>query len=93
MSDATDDIGVGAVIAKRFETQRLPRALEIKTRVDAGGLLTDADTAFLEQVFQDAQQIMPLLDRNPAWQPLAAQAMELYREITAKTLENEKAAR
>jgi hypothetical protein len=93
MRDAADDLGVGAVIAKRFETQRLPRALELKERVDAGGLLTEADISFLEQVFQDAQHIMPLVDRKPSWQPLAAQAMELYRQITSKALENEKAER
>jgi hypothetical protein len=93
VSEATDDLGVGTAIALRFETQRLPRARELKERVDAGGLLTEADIGFLEQVFQDAQHIMPLLDRNPAWQPLAAQAMELYRQITTKALENEKAER
>jgi hypothetical protein len=91
MSGKQDDLGLGSVIAKRFEAQRLPRALEIKARVDAGGLLTEADIAFLEQVFQDSQQIMALVDRIPSWQRLAAQAMDLYRQITSKALENESA--
>jgi hypothetical protein len=91
MTDA-DDLGVGTAIAERFRTQRLPRALELKARVDAGGLLTEADVTFLEEVFRDSKDIAPLMERNPDWKPLAAQVMDLYHQITTKALENEKAA-
>lgn len=33
----------------------------------------------------------PLLDGHPEWKPLAARMAHLYREITGKALENEKA--
>jgi hypothetical protein len=33
---------------------------------------------------------MPLIDRHPELQPVATRAMSLYKEITAKALENEK---
>lgn len=87
----TNDLGVGTAIMQRFQTQRLPRALELKARVDAGGLLTDADMRFLEEVFRDSKDVAPLLERNPDWKPMAAQVMDLYHQITTKALENEKA--
>ena len=37
-----NEAGVLAVLVQRLETQRLPRALEIKDRLDRGDRLTDA---------------------------------------------------
>jgi hypothetical protein len=91
MTDESKDAGIIQVLAERMESQRLPRALSIKEKVDRGEPLIDLDIHFLEELFQDAQQIQPLLDRHPEWQPLAAKLMHLYKEITEKGLENEKA--
>ena len=91
MTDESKDAGIIQVLADRMESQRLPRALSIKEKVDRGEPLIDLDIHFLEELFQDAQQIQPLLDRHPEWQPLAAKLMHLYKEITEKGLENEKA--
>jgi len=92
MVDESKDAGIIQVLAERLETQRLPRALSIKEKVDRGEPLIDLDIDFLGELFQDAQQIQPLLDRHPEWQSLAAQMMHLYKEITDKALENENAS-
>ena len=92
MADESKDSGLIQVLAERLETQRLPRALSLKEKVDQGETLTEFDIQFLEEVFQDAQQIHPLVDRHPEWQPLAAKMVHLYKEITDKALENEKTA-
>lgn len=92
MTEDSKDAGLIQVLAERFETQRLPRALSIKEKLDQGGVLDNFDIEFLEQVFEDASTIKPLLDRHPEWQPLAAKMVSLYKEITDKALENEKAA-
>jgi len=90
MTNASKDAGLIQVLAERFETQRLPRALSLKKKVDEGKVLDEFDIEFLEQVFEDANTIKPLLDRHPEWQPLAARMIGLYKDITSKALGNEK---
>ena len=89
MSDSKNDAGVIQVVVERLEKQRLPRALAIKEMVDKGERLGEMDIEFLEGVFRDATQIKPLLDAHPEWHDLASRMMQLYKEITAKALENE----
>ena len=90
MKDTQQDAGMLAVLIERFETQRLPRALDLKEKVDQGGRLDDFDLAFLEDVFSDSQEIQPLIERHPEHQEIAAKMMGLYREITEKALANER---
>jgi len=85
----TKDAGVLAVIVARMEQQRLPRAIDLKAKVDQGGVLDDLDIEFLEQVFADSNELKPLLARHPEYQDLAARMMALYRDITTKALANE----
>ena len=91
MTDTSKDAGLIQVLAEQLETKRLPRALSLKEKVDNGETLDELDISFLEQVFKDAQSIGPLVDRHPEWQELATKMMLLYKEITEKALENEKA--
>jgi hypothetical protein len=90
MSEQSRDTGIIVALAERFREQRLPRALQLKERVDRGEKLSAADIEFLEQVFADAQHIGTLADRHPEWQPIVAQAMHMYKQITEKALENER---
>ncbi|HQR59694.1 MAG TPA: hypothetical protein PK503_10175 [Azonexus sp.] len=90
MKDPQQDAGMLAVLIERFETQRLPRALDLKEKVDKGERLDDFDLAFLEDVFSDSQEIQPLIERHPEHQEIAAKMMGLYREITEKALANER---
>lgn len=92
MSESSEDLGLITVLLQRLETQRLPRALALKDKVDRGELLDDFDIGFLEEVFADASNVRPLVAQHPEYQDLAARMMNLYKEITDKALENEKAA-
>ena len=90
MTEKSEDAGLIAVLIQRFESERLPRALELKEKVDQGETLNDIDIAFLEQVLEDANKLGPLLERHDEYHKLVAQATSLYKEITDKALENEK---
>jgi hypothetical protein len=70
MNDQTTDDGVTMALIERFETYTLPRAIDIKAKVDRGERLDDFDIGFLEQVLKTAQTIKPLVYREPAYQPL-----------------------
>ena len=89
--ESKDDAGTIQVLLERLEKWRLPRALELKARVDAGERLNDSDIQFLKNVFEDASTVQRMAAKNPKYQPLVSQMMSLYDEITRKALENEAA--
>ena len=84
-----DDEGTIIAVLDRFRLQRLPMALDLKKKVDAGGKLDERDIEFLEHVFTDARDMAPLAQRHPELQKLVGQVAALYKEITEKALENE----
>ena len=93
MNNKKKDEGVVEVLLERFEKQRLPRLLEIKKHVDAGMLLSETDLLFLEKVNKDALNAEPLVKRHPEFEELYVKAVNLYKEIIEKALENEKTSK
>jgi hypothetical protein len=92
MTDTSHDPGVIHALVERLNTQRLPRALDLKKKVDSGETLGEYDMKFLESVFHDAEMIRPLVKRHPEYQELAARVVKLYKEIIDKAMENENKA-
>jgi hypothetical protein len=90
MADVSKELGTIAVLAKRMVEERLPRALAMKARVDKGEVLNENDLAFLEEVVAGARQNWELL-KDPRVLEVAGRMTQLYKEITTKALENEKA--
>lgn len=78
------------VLLERLEKQRLPRLLALKKKVEEGSSLDDLELDFLENSIIDARKILPIIDRHPEYQPLAAQVVELYKDISDKALQIEK---
>jgi hypothetical protein len=89
MTESDKDEGVITALLERLEKQRLPRAIGLKERVDNGEKLTEYDIEFLKSVFNDANNIKPLLDRHPEYQDLTEQLIHLYHDITEQALKNE----
>lgn len=90
MNSTPADQGMLTVLVERLEKQRLPRALELKEKVDRGETLSDYDISFLEEVFTDSTNFKSLIERHPEYQALAGKVASLYREITEKALANQK---
>jgi hypothetical protein len=89
MVDDSMDAGMVQVLLDRLNKQRLPRLLDLKARVDRGEKLGDFDIAHMQEALAGANQLAPLIKRNPEYAPLVAQLIGLYKEIADKALENE----
>lgn len=91
MTGHTDDATIQALL-ERLVKFRLPRTVALKNRVDGGERMSDADMAFLKSALEDAQDGLRLVARNPEFQTLGSQIVQLYGEIIRKATENEKEA-
>lgn len=89
MKATSRDAGTIAALMIRLKDYRIPRAKRMLERVNRGELLPDSDLEFLRRVFNDSQNMKPLVERNPQYLPLVSKMIELYSEIIAKSLENE----
>jgi hypothetical protein len=91
MSDKTDDAATIQALLERLVKFRLPRTLAIKKRVDGGECLSDSDIDFLKNALEEAQNGLKFVARNPEFQTLGVQIVQLYDDIVSKATENEKA--
>lgn len=81
--------GTVHALLERLANERLPRALELKERVDAGECLSAIDMEFLERVFREASENGHLFLNFPQYKDVVAQTIRIYHDIVAKALENE----
>ena len=90
MTANSKDLGTMVTILERFTKQTLPKILEIKERVDRKEQLKERDIELLKVLPERFNDVKPLVDRNPEYQELYAQALSLFKEITEQALLNEK---
>lgn len=84
-----DELGTVQALLERFNKERLPRALEIKQRVDQGECLTGYDIEFLERVFREGAENRQIYAKFPEYMDIVTMSVRIYEEIMAKALENE----
>lgn len=88
MSESDKEMGVAVALLERHTKHRLPRALEIKERVDQGETLSDPDLDFLQEVLESSHEAKALADEHPELQEIYVKAVELYTHIMDKATEN-----
>jgi len=81
------DLGIMQMLLERLNAQILPRALDLKAKVDRGECLDDQDLALLEVLLEDATRNTRLAKDHPELHLLCGRIAHLYREITCKALE------
>lgn len=89
MTDTSKDLGLAVVLLEQLTEQTLPKALEIKARLERGERLDHWDLEFLKELFSRAEQVKPLVDKHPEYQDIYAKAVHLYKEIADAALANE----
>lgn len=92
MDQKEKDKGMIMVLLERFNKQRLPRALALKEKVDSGELLDDYDHKYIKELQKDTSEVMLIIERNPEYKDLAANIINLYKQIIEKDIENQKKA-
>ena len=92
MTEDNKDLGIAITLLESFNEDTLPKAFEIKQRLDRGEKLDHWDIEFLEQWFKRAEEIKPLVDRHPEYQEIYASAVHLYKQISDLAVVNEKAS-
>ena len=90
MDQKEKDKGLIMVLLERFNKQRLPRALALKEKVDSCELLDDYDHKYIKELQKDSSEVMLIIERNPEYKDLAANIINLYKQIIEKDTENRK---
>jgi hypothetical protein len=90
MEQSEKDAGTLAALMLDLEENRLPRAMQILDKVNAGELLSDYDISFLKNVYEDSRETELLVERHPEYSELICRCLGLYTEIITKGLANEK---
>lgn len=57
--------------------------------MDAGEKLADSDIEFLDSVLKGLSRDQPKVENDPKWNTLYTRLIDLYNQITRKSLENE----
>lgn len=77
------------VTMQQIQTQKLPKILELQTKVNQGNLLNNFDLSFLEKSFKDTHEMLPVINHHPEYQKVCGSMIHIYHLVIEKALENQ----
>ncbi len=90
MDHKIKDEAVLETLIERFDKYRLPRLMDIRDKVNQGGVLSEYDIEFLEQAFKDSRQNKHYIEAaDDEIKAIMMKILTIYKEITEKALQNE----
>ncbi|MBK1644663.1 hypothetical protein CKO25_08365 [Thiocapsa imhoffii] len=87
-----EEQGILIALLNRLTSQRLPRLLDLKTKVTRGERLDSFDIHFLHEVLEDAKAQQARWADHAEFTDIIAKVTQLYHEITERALANEEDA-
>jgi hypothetical protein len=85
------DLGVIQALLIRLNDLRMPQALRLKKKVDAGEPLSDYDLRFVKRALSESAEAHRLAAKHPKYQHVVDEMTALYNEIVRKGAANEQA--
>lgn len=89
MAELSVEDGVLAAMEEDFVKHKVPRILDIKEKLTGGATLDNWDIEFLEEAFNDALRVRPVVNHHPELQAMYGRVVSLYREIMELAQRNE----
>ena len=84
------DQGTLQAVAENAVKMVIPRALDLKEKLDEGETLNDYDLVFLEEALQEYVSIRHIIEEHPEWSAFATRMADLCNDIVGEAIEVEK---
>jgi alkylated DNA nucleotide flippase Atl1 len=85
---SANDINVISVLDEMLAEEALPRLLDLKSKVDSGGVLNKPDIAFLSRITHHARQSERLIDLAPERGAFWDKVLKIHGEIINQAMNN-----
>lgn len=89
MNEFQNDLGVITAVFEHLDMEAIPRALAVKSEIDAGSTLNELDLLFFEECLEEMANLLHVIDHYPDYQLVAGKMVALCHDITRKALENQ----
>lgn len=82
------ELGVVQVALEQYNKEWLPALLEMKAKVDRGGILDERELSLLSKATKQARDGITFAEKHPQFKNLIDRALELYDHIEARNKQN-----
>ena len=91
MSSSLSDkeLGVVQAVLERYNREWLPVLLEMRAKVDSGGILNERESSLLGKAIEEARGGAAFAKSHPEFKSLIEKATALYDHIAARNKEND----